>query len=302
MAGYESIVCNLFRKYVKPLKVMINTKIPYVVYPIVLGLMCGWLFSTVAAGKSATPKPLPAPKVKSETVRINPQSLAGNIVNKNAFDLALSPVPILTAEGGGISTQPETPFNGKLIGLIQNTKNNTGIAIVNVEGQTLSIKTGIEKNGLKLVSIDNITAVIERNNRKYSILLEGGDMKAPNSQTPQATAQQTQSSGSNLNIAIKKAELKSEIQDMNKVLGSARVAPLYDNGAFQGYQVVGIRDDSPLKKLGLLQGDIITRINGSELTNPASLMAMFNQIDDISAISIDMIRNNDKKTLFVELQ
>lgn len=280
---------------------MINTKIPYVVYPLVLGLMCGWLFSTVAAGKSATPKPLPAPKIKSETVRIDTKNLAGNIVNKNAFELSISPVPVLTAEGG-VNIQTEAPFNGKLIGLIQNSKNDTGIAIVNVEGQTVSIKTGIEKDGLKLVSIDNITAVIEKNNRKYSIILEGGDLKALNPQTSPSTPQQTQSSGSNLNIAIKKEEIKKELQDMNKVLGSARVAPLYDNGAFQGYQVVGIRDDSPLKKLGLLQGDVITRINGSELTNPAMLMSMFSQIDDISAISIDMIRNNDKKTLFVELQ
>lgn len=276
---------------------MINAKISYMFYPIILGLVFGWLFSTVVSGKFLAPKPLPTPKTKSETVRIKPMDLANNIITKNSFELAISPAPIISADG----VPQSTPFNGKLIGLIQNAKNHTGIAIINVEGQTVSIKSGIDKDGIKLVSIDNITALIEKNNRQYSLILEGGENKTPGNQMTLSSSL-AQTAGSNLNIAIKKDEVRNELKDTTKVLQSALASPVSENGIFQGYRMVKVNDDSPLKKLGLMQGDIITRINGNDLKNPAELFALFNQIDDISAISIDMIRNNDKKTLFVELQ
>ena len=63
-----------------------------------------------------------------------------------------------------------------------------------------------------------------------------------------------------------------------------------------------MKDDSPLKKIGLQTGDMIARINGNDLKSPEILFNMLSQIDDIDAISVDMIRNNEKKTLFVEIQ
>lgn len=281
---------------------MISLKIPYIIYPLAVGLMAGWLVSSIIGSTSVSPKSLPIPKIKREVKRINPNDMVKNIVEKNIFGLLISPVSVASTQSGGETNGVQAaPFDGKLIGLIQNPKNKDGIAIITTEGLTLSIKTGAEKNGLKLVSIDNITAIIEKNKKNYAVRLEGGDNPINNASSSAATPA-VQSSGSNLNVGIKRAEIQAELKDLNKILQSALVSPQYTNGEFAGYRVTRMKDDSPLKKLGLNQGDIITRINGSELKTPEILFNMLSQIDDISAISIDMIRDNDKKTLFVELQ
>ncbi len=49
-------------------------------------------------------------------------------------------------------------------------------------------------------------------------------------------------------------------------------------------------------------GDVINRINGEELTNPELLFSMLQKIDEINAVSIDITRGGEKKTLFVEIQ
>lgn len=278
---------------------MINVKIPYVLYPLVLGLMSGWFVSTVVAALSVTVKEVPKPVIKKDIKRRTASEAASFVITKNMFSLSLAPVSAASENpDGSPAAISAAPFNGKLIGLIKNAKNNSGIAVINVDGTTVSIKTGDEKDGMKLVSIDNITAVIEKNNRKYSVLLEGGDTAAITAGTTAAP----QGSGINTNISLKRSDIQAELKDLNKILQSALVSPFSQNGELVGYRVTRLRDDSPLKKLGLNQGDIITRINGSELKSPEILFNMVGQIDDISAISIDMIRNNDKKTLFVELQ
>ena len=126
----------------------------------------------------------------------------------------------------------------------------------------------------------------------------------PKKQAEQAanTGVKVQDSGTNVNITVPRDELKNDLKDVNKVLQSARVATFYENGNFVGYRVAMLKPESPLLKLGLKVGDVITRINGSELTNPAALFNMFSQVDDISALNVDMLRNNEKKSLFVEIR
>ena len=126
----------------------------------------------------------------------------------------------------------------------------------------------------------------------------------PKKQTAQAanSGVKIQDSGANINITVPRDELKNDLKDINKVLQSARVATFYEDGNFVGYRVAMLKPESPLLKLGLKVGDVITRINGSELTNPAALFNMFSQVDDISALNVDMLRNNEKKSLFVEIR
>ena len=79
------------------------------------------------------------------------------------------------------------------------------------------------------------------------------------------------------------------------------ITPFYDNGVFAGYKVARLKPDSPLRKLGLEVGDVLTRMNGSDI-KPQMLFEMLSQLDDVSAINIDMIRHNEKKSVFVEIQ
>ena len=165
---------------------------------------------------------------------------------------------------------------------------------------TVTINMALGDNGL--INLARQT----KNEAEDSIIIDnGGIVQAKTSSQPVQTANtgvKVQDTGTNINITVPRDELKNDLKDINKVLQSARVATFYEEGNFVGYRVAMLKPESPLLKLGLKVGDVITRINGSELTNPAALFNMFSQVDDISALNVDMLRNNEKKSLFVEIR
>lgn len=299
---------------------MVNFKLPYLIYPIVLGIAFGYLVSTIASSIYTSPKPLPVPRVKKVAKeQIDYNSAAANIINKNIFLLDTTPKAqnitgsSVEAAGENLSStgaplNPAPPFNASLIGIIYDEVNNTGIATINLDSGTVSISLGGEKEGIKLVELQYSFANISKDGKMYSLVIDNGakvesmavsDFKKPSSIE---TGVKIQDTGTNINITVPRDELKNDLKDINMVLQSARVATFYEDGQFVGYRVAMLKPESPLLKLGLQVGDIITRINGSELTNPAALFNMFSQVDDISALNVDMLRNKEKKSLFVEIR
>lgn len=298
---------------------MINFKLPYLLYPAVIGVALGYLVSTVASSVFTAPKPLPVPRVKKvEKEQIDYNKTASDIIGKNIFMLDMTPqVQANNASniaGGAVSASngaalnPAPPFNATLIGIIYDEINNSGIATIILDSGTVSISLGHEKEGIKLVELNYSFANIVKDGKTYSLVIDNGARVEVTHTAPanQSAGLQTgvkiQDTGSNINITVPRDELKNDLKDINQVLQSARVATYYEEGQFVGYRVAMLKPESPLLKLGLQVGDIITRINGSELTNPAALFNMFSQVDDISALNVDMLRNKEKKSLFVEIR
>lgn len=295
---------------------MVNFKLPYIIYPIVTGIAAGYLISVIVGSAFMAPKPLPVPRIKKiEKANLDINKAAENIIAENIFLLDVTPAsvtdssgvdaggsPIVTKDGAPLNPPP--PFRAALIGVIYDEINHTGIATISLENDTVSISLGKTKAGITLVDLSFSFATIEKDKKRYSIVIDNGAVvqSIPNKQTALNTGVKVQDSGTNVNISVPRDELKNDLKDINKVLQSARVATFYEDGSFVGYRVAMLKPESPLLKLGLKVGDVITRINGSELTNPAALFNMFSQVDDISALNVDMLRNNEKKSLFVEIR
>ena len=299
---------------------MVNFKLPYIVYPVIIGIAAGYLISVITGSAFMAPKPLPVPRIKKvEKDNLDVNKAAADIIAKNIFLLDVTPAPIISNAGvesgddgtpivpkDGAPLNPPPPFKAALIGIIYDEVNHTGIATINLDNSTVSISLGKTKEGITLVDLSFNFATIEKDKKRYSIVIDNGAVvqSMPKKQAEQAanTGVKVQDSGTNVNITVPRDELKNDLKDVNKVLQSARVATFYENGNFVGYRVAMLKPESPLLKLGLKVGDVITRINGSELTNPAALFNMFSQVDDISALNVDMLRNNEKKSLFVEIR
>lgn len=299
---------------------MVNFKLPYIVYPVIIGIAAGYLISVITGSAFMAPKPLPVPRIKKvEKDNLDVNKAAADIIAKNIFLLDVTPAPIISNAGvesgedgkpivtkDGAPLNPPPPFKAALIGIIYDEVNHTGIATINLDNSTVSISLGKTKEGITLVDLSFNFATIEKDKKRYSIVIDNGAVvqSMPKKQAEQAanTGVKVQDSGTNVNITVPRDELKNDLKDVNKVLQSARVATFYEDGNFVGYRVAMLKPESPLLKLGLKVGDVITRINGSELTNPAALFNMFSQVDDISALNVDMLRNNEKKSLFVEIR
>ena len=54
--------------------------------------------------------------------------------------------------------------------------------------------------------------------------------------------------------------------------------------------------------IGLKNGDVIQRINGSDLSDPAKALALLTQLRSEGNLNVDILRNKENKTLSYQFQ
>lgn len=69
-----------------------------------------------------------------------------------------------------------------------------------------------------------------------------------------------------------------------------RVIPEMVNGKAVGFRVAKMAANSPLRALGIQEGDRIDRINGAELTDTESVIAVYGRLRSASELSLGIVR------------
>ena len=82
----------------------------------------------------------------------------------------------------------------------------------------------------------------------------------------------------------------------------ARLVPLIVNGQSQGILLEVVNHYSFYGQLGFQSGDVLKRINGVELHDPAKFASLFQQLKDERTIKIDIFRDDQPKTLALDVQ
>jgi general secretion pathway protein C len=82
----------------------------------------------------------------------------------------------------------------------------------------------------------------------------------------------------------------------------ARLVPVVVNGQSQGILLEVVNHYRFYGQLGFQSGDVLKRINGVELHDPAMFAAIFQQLKDERTIKIDILRDDQPKTLALDVQ
>lgn len=82
----------------------------------------------------------------------------------------------------------------------------------------------------------------------------------------------------------------------------ARVVPSQKDGKTQGYKLYGIRRGTLPKLLGLKNGDMITAINGDELTSIDKAMALYTKLRRASRLEVNIVRKGKSMTKEIQIQ
>ncbi len=101
---------------------------------------------------------------------------------------------------------------------------------------------------------------------------------------------------------VKKKEILSRAENINKLLTTVRISPYYKGKDFVGYRLGMLKKNSFLYKLGLRQGDVLKRINSEEVDSPQKAVELFSKLQDMTAVNVDFVRRGEKKSLFIELE
>jgi general secretion pathway protein C len=78
--------------------------------------------------------------------------------------------------------------------------------------------------------------------------------------------------------------------------------PHFEGGRSTGFRLFAIRQNSIFDKIGLKNGDVIQRVNGADLSDPARALALFQQLRNERDIAVEIVRNKETKTLSYQFQ
>lgn len=204
------------------------------------------------------------------------------------------------APSGGAIDAPETRLNLSLNGVIASSDKRVARAFIAAGG-------GAEKSYRLDASLPG-GAILKEIHPDRVILLRGGQfetLRMPKKvdsivfEAPQPA--ETKSALNSIQPQVTREEVLQYKQKLltapKELAGAIRQRPVRRDGKIIGYRLFPGSDKETFKRLGLKPGDIITGVNGMPLSDPASAMALYGQLPQMSELNIELQRGGQDMTL-----
>jgi len=96
--------------------------------------------------------------------------------------------------------------------------------------------------------------------------------------------------------------LQRVIENPNQIMTQARLLPYVVEGKVQGFVLSEVRPGGIYASLGLLEGDVLVRINENEISTPESALQAFLALKGIDLVQLDVLRNGAPVTLTYQIR
>ncbi|MBI2962530.1 MAG: hypothetical protein HYY35_02150 [Deltaproteobacteria bacterium] len=205
------------------------------------------------------------------------------------------------------STEPDasTPA-GELKAKLLGTAPGSGIdsyAVIEDEAaktqRLYRLGDGVHGRTLARVEWDHVVLKGPEGEEVLKIVVPTG--RAGEASAPGAAAGGIQARG-DTDFVIDRSEVDQAMNNLNQLFTQIRAVPHFQDGKAAGFRLFAIRQDSVFEKIGLKNGDVVTRINGNDLTDPARAMALIEELRNEGRISVDVTRNRQPTTLSYEIR
>ncbi len=189
-----------------------------------------------------------------------------------------------------------------------------GVIITNIEEDSPADKDGLmeddviqQVNDVKITRSSTLTRVIRKitpgDKANITVIRDGKTKTIPVTIGKQTSSRSFAFSmspgGKNLFgwYGAGRAYLGVQLQELNKDL-----APYFSVKEDEGALILAVEEDSPAAKAGLKAGDVITKIDDEEISDPEDVKEITSELEEGDEIKIEFIRQNKKQTLNVELE
>ena len=251
---------------------------------------------------SATPTVSRAPVISSPSgqngvniAKIQQLNLFGNAAAKPAEPVA------------EVTDAPETRLNLTLTGVVASSEQEAGTAIIENRGSQAVYGLGekIEDTNATLQKVYNDRVIIKNGVRNETLMLDGIDydeanrrreMQARNRPDPEELEEDTvELSDEALEATAALRERPANFTDF------ISISPKTEEGQLIGYQVSPGKEPELFKSAGLQAGDVITQINGLDLTDLQQSQEALSELRNAQTIELTIIRDGSLTTLYLDL-
>ncbi|HZJ52760.1 MAG TPA: type II secretion system protein GspC [Myxococcaceae bacterium] len=209
-----------------------------------------------------------------------------------------SPRPDMSAE------PVRTSLRLKLLGTLVSTAPGWSIgSILDLNNQKSStVMVGDRVQNAEVLTIERDRVIIANNGRREYIGAEPGD-GAPSPPPIATTRPVAEPAGGNQpygagikalddsNYEVPRNEVDRALANLNELAMQARIVPAFKDGQAEGFKLFSIRPDSLYSKIGIVNGDVIKRINGFEMNSPEKALEVYTKLKDANRIDIELDRN-----------
>ena len=269
------------------------------------------------------PPPITRTEIKtSDSANVQVQDAAAAVIlRRNLFGSKIlsSSTAVTEKSEADLESLPESTLPLKLLGTVVQSSGKRSFAIIQDTGtreQQIHFVGEEIREGTTITSVARNKVVLLRNGLE-EILEKDEDASTSSSPArsrvrPSSTARARNTGKESEAVTVRKVgdnnfvmdrrEVEGVLQDFNKLLTQIRVVPHFADGKPDGFKVFNIRPGSLFASLGMVNGDIIKRVNGLDITGPEQALQMFQQLRDESQVTVDLERFRKNLTLQYEIR
>ncbi|MGJ8679581.1 type II secretion system protein GspC [Paraglaciecola sp.] len=207
-----------------------------------------------------------------------------------------------------VQDAPVTRLNLTLTGVVASSLQNQGAAIIENRGQqqTYGIGEKIEGTNASLQEVHADRVIIKNGAKHETLMLDGVDYtKASERQIakPAKVSSREERAGEQRRTLSREAiqatrTLQSQPANFTDFIA---VSPYRTNGTLVGYRVRPGKNPTLFKSAGLVAGDVVTEINGLDLSDMQQSLEAMNMLKELQSLQMTILRNDDLLTIYLDL-
>jgi len=101
---------------------------------------------------------------------------------------------------------------------------------------------------------------------------------------------------------VDRREITGAADNMSGLLTQLRAVAEVTEGRPAGFRLFEIAGGSLFSRLGLLDGDVVQRVNGTAIGDPAALLGFLQRLKTEPRVALDIVRGGVPRTLVYDLR
>ncbi|TMB23840.1 MAG: hypothetical protein E6J59_01130 [Deltaproteobacteria bacterium] len=166
-------------------------------------------------------------------------------------------------------------------------------------------RVGDQVGGARIASIDWDRVTLEDDGGE-EVLELAPPATAPSAETPAAPAavpadEHIRRTAENA-FVVDRREVAGAVDNVSGLMTQLRAVAEVRDGRPAGFRLFQIRDDSLFARLGLRNGDVVERVNGAQVADPAALLGFLQRLRTEPRVALDIVRGDAPRTLVYDLR
>jgi type II secretion system protein C len=191
------------------------------------------------------------------------------------------------------------------VGVVRSAAPGRSVAILASEGKTRVVAVGESAFGVTLLAIGDGTVTLDAGGQSVVKRLTSGSAAAASVGAPvrpapaAAPREDPETPGREMDRSAVQARLGTE---MNRILAETAMVPVTEDGRVSGIQLTRIAEGSLLTDAGLRAGDIVKRINDTDIDGMATLIGLWPRLQNATELRATVMRNGQPVSLVLTLR